>query len=201
MDTTKQEENKIKLPEFDPSLFFGSDKKVSSNPKDILKEIGVEENNVVADFGAGIGFFVMEIAKIVGSSGKVIAVDIDKNLLDSLKNKSIESGLKNIYGVVADLEIPGSTKIKDNSCDVVLIINVLYLIKKRQEVINEAYRILKKGGKLAVMDWKEKGIHTVIEKEQIISAKDIKKIGEKAGFIYKRVFEAGLSHEISEFVK
>lgn len=195
------EKNKIKLRRFEPSLFFGKERKVGSEPSHILEEIGIKENEVVVDFGCGVGFFVMEAGRLVGPAGKVIAVDINRTLLDSLKAKALESGLKNIYGVFADLETPRATGLDDGSADLVLIINLLYLVNKKEEVIREAERILKKGGKLAIMDWKEKGEHTALEKEQIVSSKTIKELAKKAGFTFSRSFEAGLSHEIRVFIK
>jgi len=193
--------NKITLPKFDPSLFYGIDKKVSLEPSRILEEIGINAGETVVDFGCGVGFFVIEAARMVGEKGKVIAVDINREVLDAVKKKSMEGGFKNIYGLKADLELPNSTGLGNQSADLVLIINLLYLVKERQNVINEAYRILRKGGRMAVMDWREKGKYRMIEEKQIISLKEIKKMAEEAGFRYQRTFNAGLSHEVSMFIK
>jgi ubiquinone/menaquinone biosynthesis C-methylase UbiE len=191
---------KISLPDFDASTLNGS-KKIGSDPKAILENAGVSEGEVVVDLGCGVGFFVMEIAKIVGNTGKVFAVDIRKEILDSLKTKSIDSGMRNIYGIVADLEKPGSTGLDADSVDVVLMINLLFLIKNKEVVLSEAHRILKSGSKLVIMDWLEKGQHTMIEKEQIVSTKEIKELTRKLGFKKLKTFEAGLAHEVSVFEK
>lgn len=192
--------SKISLPKFDIAVFSGS-KKIGSDPKAILENAGVSEGEIVADFGCGVGFFVMEIAKIVGTSGKVFAIDISKEILDSLKTKAIDSGMRNIYGIFADLEKPSATGLDDNSTDVVLMINLLYLIKNKEAVLAEAHRILKKDGKLVIMDWSEGGQHTMIGKDQIVSNKEIKELTRKLNFKKLKTFEAGLAHEVNVFRK
>ena len=191
---------KIKLPTIDPRI-LGGGQKIGSNPRAILENAGVSEGEIVADFGCGVGFFVMEISKLVGKDGKVFAIDISRELLDSLKEKAIDSGMRNIYGILADLEKPGSTGLENESVDVVLMINLLYLINKKDVVLAEAQRILKKGGKLVVMDWTEKAEHTMIEKEQMVSSKDIKELTRKLSFRKLKTFEAGLAHEVNVFRK
>ena len=148
-----------------------------------------------------MGFFILDSGVRVGEGGKVIAVDIDQNMLESVKKKAMESGLKNIYGIKADLETPGATKLGNESADLVLVINLLYLVNKKQEVINEAARILKSGGRLAVMDWKDKSDKTMLEKHQIISSTEIKNMARKAELSLQKNFEAGISHEVNVFTK
>jgi len=191
---------KISLPKFDISSFTDG-KKIGSDPKAILENAGVSEGETVADFGCGVGFFVMEIAKIIGPAGKVFAIDINKDLLDSLKGKAIDSGMRNIYGVLADLEKPGATGLDGDSVDVVLMINLLYLIKNKEAVLKEAHRVLNKGGKLVIMDWSSNGQHTMIEKEQLVSTKEIKELTSKLDFKKLKTFEAGLAHEVNVFIK
>jgi ubiquinone/menaquinone biosynthesis C-methylase UbiE len=191
---------KITLPKFD-TLVLGASKKIGSNPRAILESAGIAPGEMVADFGCGVGFFVIEAAKIVGNTGKIFAVDINRELLDSLKTKAIDSGMRNIYGVLADLEKPLSTGLDNESVDIVLMINLLYLINKKDIVLEEAYRILKKGGKLVIMDWAEKANHTMLEKAEIVSAKEIKELTRKLDFRKLKTFEAGLAHEVNVFRK
>ena len=199
-NTNQNDPHKIVLPVFDPSIFTTS-KKVGSNPKDILLEVGMKEGEVVADFGCGVGFFVTEASQIVGSSGKVYAVDIDQKLLDSLKVKSIEGGMRNVYGILADLEQPKSTKLPDGSCDIVLIINLLYLIKNKKAVLSEAHRILKNGGQMVVMDWSSKSNNSLLEKDEHVSSKEVKDLARTIGLRFVKKFEAGIAHEVQAYLK
>ena len=191
---------KIDLPKFDISVYGKSDE-VGSDPGAILKNADISEGEVVADFGCGVGFFVMEVSKIVGISGKVFAIDISEDLLDAVKNKAIDSGRRNIYGIRADLEKPSSTGLDNESIDVVLVINVLYLSKNKEVVLGEARRILKKGGKLIIMDWDEKGRHLMIEEDQVVGTKEIKELARKLELKKIKSFKAGLAHEVNVFEK
>lgn len=198
--TSVSDSLKIKLPAIDPRI-LGGGKKIGSNPRAILEEAGVKEGERVADFGCGVGFFVMELSSIVGSTGKVFAIDIDRDMLDSLKSKALDSGTRNIYGILANLEEPGSTGLDSESVDVVLMINLLHLIKNKDVVFSEAQRILKRGGKMVLMDWSDKGQHNMLEKEDAVDSKEVRDLAKKLGFKRFKTFEAGLAHEVNVYVK
>lgn len=196
----KQDPYKITLPKFDPAVVFRS-QKIGSEPKKILENIGIVPGSKIADFGCGVGYFVIDAAKMTGSDGKVFAIDIDRKILDVVKTKAIESGLRNIYGIKADLEKPMSTGLEDESIDLALMINILYMIDKKEEVLKEAYRVLKSGGKLAIMEWSEKGEASLLERSEAVSTREINEFARKLGFKKLKSFEASVSHEVVVFLK
>jgi len=128
-------------------------------PQEVYEKIKIIEGMKVADLGCGnLGYFAIPAAKLVGKEGKVYAVDILKSVLDAVRSMAKLAGLTNLETIWADLEKVGSTKIPDSSVDVCLVVNVLFQNKKRKEILIEAARILKSGGKLAIIDWKKIGI-------------------------------------------
>jgi len=128
-------------------------------PQEVFAKVKLIEGMQVADLGTGnLGYFVIPAAKLVGKEGKVYAVDILKSVLDAVRSMSKLAGLTNLETIWADLEKVGSTNIPDLSMDVCLVVNVLFQNKKRKEILAEAARILKNGGKLVVIDWKKIGI-------------------------------------------
>jgi ubiquinone/menaquinone biosynthesis C-methylase UbiE len=191
---------KIHLPEFDYSIFNKSEK-IGNDPKKILEKIGLKANDILVDFGSGAGFYTIEAAKIVGNSGKVFAIDINRDILDHLKQKAIDSGLRNIYGIKTDLEKEDSTGLDEGSTDVALMMNLLYLIKNKEILLKGVHKILKPNGKLIVMEWSEKGKLNMLEREQVVKNKEIKDLATKVGFKKVMTFEAGLSHEVNVFMK
>lgn len=199
-ETSKRDPSKIYLPDFDESKLHPK-RAIGNEPRRILEEIGVQKGYSVADFGSGIGYFVTKAAKMVGSSGRVIAIDIKKDFLARVKSKALENHLRNVYGVLTDLEKKNSTNLADDSIDLVLIINFLYLTKRKETVLKEALRVLKKGGRLVVMEWQEKGKLTLIDEDKVIPAKKLEEMTKKLGFKKVRSFEAGLSHEVNIFEK
>ena len=172
------------------------------NPFTILEGLGVSAGKTVADFGCGgVGYFVFAASELVGEKGKVYAVDILKANLDSVQKKIREDNIYNIQTVWSNLEVFGGTKIPQNSLDVGLLINVLFQSEKHKEVIREAHRLIKKGGILAIIDWKSKAMpfgpptgHR-LDKDKIIN------IATLGGFRVENQFEAGKYHYALKFVK
>lgn len=124
------------------------------DPYFILDEIGLSQGMKIADLGCGAaGHFVVPAGKVVGSKGTVYAVDLLKSVLEAVKSRAKMEGVSNIETVWSNLEIYGATDIKSDSLDFALLINTLFQIPKREEVFREATRIVKKGGKIAVVEW------------------------------------------------
>lgn len=135
---------------------FTQSHKVSSSfmdPQKIVDSFGIENGNIIADFGSGAGYFTLPLAKAAGIKGKVIAVDIVASALEMVDKKAKMENLTNIEFVQADLEKEKSTKIIDSSADFVIISNLLFQLENKANIFREAKRILKPGGKLIVIDW------------------------------------------------
>lgn len=119
----------------------------------IVRSLGIKPGQHAADFGCGSGFFTIALAKAVGLSGRVVAIDVMNEPLEAVRTRTESMGLKNIDVVRADLEILGGTKLSDGSQDVVMLKNVLFQSHKQDSILVEASRVLKSGGRLAIIDW------------------------------------------------
>ncbi|HSR89464.1 MAG TPA: methyltransferase domain-containing protein [Candidatus Udaeobacter sp.] len=127
------------------------------DPYKIFARISLSEGKRVADLGCGrTGHFVFPAVKIVGEKGVVYAVDVVKNILDSIKSTARTGGHDNVQTVWSDIEVFGKTPIPDNSLDACFCINVLFQLKNKAGAIKEAARMLKPGGYLVVVDWAKK---------------------------------------------
>lgn len=111
------------------------------------------QGQVVADLGCGNGFYVLPAAQLVGSSGTVIAVDVVENKLGATVSIANQFGYKNVKIVKADLEKP-LMDVPENSCDMVIVGNILHEVKQTDMLIRNMYRILKTGGRVMVVEWK-----------------------------------------------
>lgn len=130
--------------------------KVSSafmDPQKIVKSLGVDRDQVVADFGAGAGYFAIPLSKLVLPKGKVYAIDILPSVLEILEKKADVENITNIEFIRADLEKDHSTDIPDSSIDLALAVNTFFQISNKANLFREAKRILKANGKLVVIDW------------------------------------------------
>lgn len=124
------------------------------DPEALLRLAGIRPRMVVADLGAGAGFFTFAAARLVTEDGAVYVIDIVKSILQHLMVEAEHRAYHNIHPVWSNLEIVGAAReVADGSADLTLLDNVLYESSKRPEMIQEAVRMMKAGGRLLVIDW------------------------------------------------
>lgn len=161
----------------------------------IMQKAQIKERMKVADLGCGTsGHFAFPAAKIVGSRGMVYAVDILKPSLEAIAKRARQENIKTIQTVWSDLEIYKATKIETESLDVALLINTLFHSQKRAEIIRESIRMLKKGGKLLVIEWEDTSSPFGPPPEKRVKIDLLKKVAEKLGLKVADEFDAGEYH-------
>ena len=159
------------------------------NPSEVLKQLRLKEDMVAADFGSGSGGWVIPLAKKL-KDGKVYAIDILEEPLSALRAKTKLEKIVNVQTIKADVE-RGVNVLGDN-IDLVLMTNLLFECQDKKSVLAEGKRVLKKGGKILVVDWiKDNPLTKEIEK---VSFDEIKKFAEQLGLKLEKEFEAGAYH-------
>lgn len=165
-------------------------------PREILDRLNITQGMQVADLGCGsAGYFTLMAAEMVGNSGKVYAVDVQKSVLAGVTSASRMGGFHNIETVWSNLEIYSGTKaIKDNSLDIGMLINVLFQSKKKSEIIKETARMIKSGGIVLIIDWKLTGAPFGPAPDSRFKKENVVKWAEENGLTLKEEFEAGQYH-------
>jgi ubiquinone/menaquinone biosynthesis C-methylase UbiE len=120
-------------------------------PAEVLQAIDVKPGEVIADIGAGTGYFTLPLAAAVGGSGKVYALDSQLEMLKLLRNKLDGSAAENVELLVAEAD---STGLRSGCCDLVILANVWHEFPDRSAVLRESKRILKQAGRIAILDWR-----------------------------------------------
>ena len=159
--------------------------------KDILQ---LKRGEMVGDLGAGGGLFLLESARLVGDVGQVYAVDVVKNILSEIESKARLAGLNNIKTVWSNLEIVGATKISEGSLDASILVNILYQSKKHYEILAEATRLLKSGGRLLIVDWSKNELSFGPPPELIIEPQKIIELSQQLDLTLVKEFNAGRYH-------
>jgi len=161
----------------------------------IVDYLGLEENFRVAELGCGsFGYFVYPIAKMVGKNGRVYAVDILKSSLADIRRKALQENLRQIETVWSNLEIFKATKIESASLDVALLINTLSQSDKKAEIVREAIRLLKRGGKLVIIEWKSGSLPFGPSEDKRLKIDSMKNAAGQLGLSLTKEFTAGPHH-------
>lgn len=164
------------------------------DPQATATHFHLKEGDVIADFGSGSGFYMKPLSDGVGKSGKVYLCEIQKNLVDSLGIKAREQHLTNIYPVWCDIEAHQGTKFKDASLDAVLLSNVLFQFEQKDVALTEVSRVLRKGGKLFLIDWTDSFGGLGPRSVDVVRESDARIILEQTGFACDSTFPAGDHH-------
>lgn len=162
----------------------------------ILHRMGVGPGQVIADLGCGgSGYFVLQAAKMVGSKGTVFGIDVLKSALSNLVSRAKLANLQNIIPVWSNLEMyRGARLVRDEVVDVSLLINLLFQSKRHTDIMREAYRMLKPGGRLLILDWKVSGMKMGPTPDDVIHVSDVRRVAEDAGFLFMEEFTPGPYH-------
>ncbi|PIT90873.1 hypothetical protein COU17_03435 [Candidatus Kaiserbacteria bacterium CG10_big_fil_rev_8_21_14_0_10_49_17] len=163
-------------------------------PEKAIRALTVREGMRVADFGAGSGAYTFLVAERVGSRGLVIAVDIDRELLRKIKNEAQSAGLEQVEILWGDIDEPGGSNIESDSIDALILSNTLFQLEKPAEAALEIYRVLKKEGKLLLIDWSDsfKGLGPA--PDAVVSKKSARELFTHAGLSVVEEFEPGAHH-------
>ncbi len=109
----------------------------------------INEGDVVLDLGSGAGFDCFLASKRVGEAGKVIGVDMTEEMIERANANAKKYNYKNVEFRLGDIE---NLPVEDNSIDIIISNCVVNLAPDKSRVFNEAYRVLKKGGKVYLSD-------------------------------------------------
>ena len=121
-------------------------------PGEVIKRLGVKPGMVVADIGAGTGFFALPFSRAVDQTGAVWAIDLQPEMLRLLEEKlRLESSSENIRLLEGDA---AHTGLPDGVCDLAFLANLWHELDDRDTVLAEMRRILRPGGRIAILDWR-----------------------------------------------
>ena len=168
------------------------------SPTEILKQLKLRKSMVAVDFGSGSGGWAIPLAKKL-EEGKVYAIDLLEEPLSALKAKASLERLYNIQTILANVE-KGIVILRDASCSLVLMTNLLFQCEDKRKVLEEGKRILKPEGRILVIDWKKDA--TLGPRKDKVLPEEVKKIAKEIGGLkIEKEFDASPYHYALVFTK
>ena len=119
-------------------------------PGEVVANMKLEPTHVVADIGAGSGYFSFRIAKLV-PEGKVLAVDIQQEMLDIVEATKAKEGVTNIEGVKGEIDNPN---LPTNSIDAAIMVDAYHEFSHPFEMIDGVYNALRPGGRIFLLEYR-----------------------------------------------
>lgn len=140
-------------------------------PAKLVAALDVKPGMVVADIGAGSGYHTFQLSPLVGETGKVLAVDIQPEMLALIKDKAKAKKVKNVEAVKGTDEDP---KLPANGVDLIILVDVYHEFSKPFEMAEKMVDALKPGGRLVFVEFRAeddsvpiKPLHKMTEKQVI----------------------------------
>lgn len=163
-------------------------------PSIVATHFHLRPGDVVADFGAGSGYFIETLASLVGPEGRVYACEIQKQLVEKIGDLARSKGLSQVQPLWSDLEEIGGSKVPDGVLDAAIMVNTYFQFDDRTIALQEVIRTLRSGGKFFLIDWSESFGGLGPQPSQVVSAVTAQAEAETAGFMFERAFDAGDHH-------
>jgi ubiquinone/menaquinone biosynthesis C-methylase UbiE len=135
----------------DLGLLEPPDREAWQKPDQVMDALRVAEGTTVADLGAGGGWFTVRLARRVGQSGRVYAVDVQRLMIAAIKRRVEREGLSNVQPVLGELDdprLPGQT-------DAVLIVDAFPEMEDPIAMLRNVARTLKPHGRIGIIDHRE----------------------------------------------
>lgn len=171
------------FPPQDLGLLEAPDRDEWQRPHQILDALGVAEASVVADVGAGSGWFTVRLARRVGPNGLVYAQDVQPEMLAAISRRVQREGLANVrtrLGRGSDPYLPADT------FDAVLIVDVVHEIEDRVTLFSNLRRALKPDGSIGVVDFRPGSSGPGPDAAERMAPEGIEAEAARAGLVLKR---------------
>jgi precorrin-6B methylase 2 len=167
-------------------------------PEVVIEAMGLHAGEVVADLGAGSGYFTFRLAVKVGKTGKVLAVDIQDEMLATIRQRAAALGVTNVEEV-KDTET--DPRLPLHSIDCVLLVDVYHELAYPFEVMTRVREALRPGGRVVFVEYRKEDTHVRIKEVHKMSVEQLTKEMNAVGLDRAQTVESLPSQHIVIFVR
>ena len=155
-------------------------------PDLLLAALALQPGMQVADIGAGTGYYSWRMAERVGPSGRVMAVDVQPEMLALLAREMKKRGTANVVGVLGTASDP---KLKADSVDLVLMVDVYHEFDHPKAMLDALVRSLKPEGRIVFVEYRGEDPAVPIKPRHKMSVAQIEREAAAAGLIRRETIE------------
>jgi predicted methyltransferase len=166
------------FPPGDLGLLEGPDRDAWQQPGRIMDALGIGDGSIVADVGAGGGWFTVRLARRVGPNGRVYAEDVQPQMIESIGRRVQREGLRNVRTVLGTAE---DARLPRGQLDAILIVDAYHEMQAKVTLLRNLGQSLKPNGRLGIVDYKSDGYGPGPDPEDRIPAERVIQDAESAG--------------------
>ena len=182
-DAVKRDEHQMHRLHRDPKSYIGAledpKRDAYQKPHEVIHALGLKPGEIVADIGAGSGYFTFHLARHVGDKGKVYAVDVSPDMVRHLNRRIRESKASNVITILAD---PDDPLLPDQSVNRFFICDVWHHVDNQTKYLSLMKKMLKPGGEIVMIDFHKKELPFGPPLQMKIAREDLIKQMETNGF-------------------
>jgi precorrin-6B methylase 2 len=167
-------------------------------PTMVIDALGLRGGEVVADLGAGSGYFSFRIAPKVGNAGKVLAVDVQDKMLETIRTRMVAQKVTNVEAVKASETDP---HLPANTVDIVLMVDVYHELSYPFEVMTKVREALKPDGRVVFVEYRKEDPDVPIKQVHKMSVEQLEKEMQVIGLAHVQTLETLPSQHIVIFKK
>ena len=182
-DSIKRDEHQMHGLHNDPKAYIGSledpKRDAYQKPHEVLTALNLKPGEVIADIGAGSGYFTFRIAHHVGAKGKVFAVDVSPDMIRHVNRRIRDLKATNVVSILAD---PDDPLLAEQSINRFFICDVWHHVENPSKYLATMKKMLKPGGEIVMIDFHKKELPVGPPPQMKIAREDLIKQMETNGF-------------------
>ena len=182
-DAVKRDEHQMHRLHSDPKAYIGAledpKRDAYQKPHEVVHALGIKPGEVIADIGAGSGYFTFHLARHVGDKGKVYAVDVSPEMVLHVNRRIREQKVTNVVSLLAD---PDDPLLSDRSVNRFFFSESWHHIENQAKYLSLMKRMLKPGGEVVMIDFHKKELPVGPPMQMRIAREDLIKQMESSGY-------------------
>jgi ubiquinone/menaquinone biosynthesis C-methylase UbiE len=174
------------------------EREVEEEPERMLDALEIQPGMTVADVGAGVGYTTMRIARRVGAAGRVLATDVQPQMINLLKGNLKQARVRNVTPILCT---PDDPKLPAGEVDLVIMVDVYHECSHPEETLAGIRKALKPGGRLVLVEFRAEDPEVPIKPEHKMSVEQARAEVEPQGFRLRKLHDFLPWQHILEFEK